>query len=287
MTASDTDWPVSRRISGMSCSACLFALILALGACNDPTDIGEQETDSDSGTGEPDSTSGGVGPSTSGAASGSSVTTTASAGSAGSDTSGEETGQIEPPDGSNVIFLNFYGVILFGGTDNAPADTSSAVSGDLSPYQSPLKITEIVASVEAAWSGINVVFVTERPADGDFTMVVITPTLSNGYPEGVQGVSGLDCENTNPNSTGVVFTHSSPDAATIAFNISRMLGQTYGLEPVNADSGFMNSDFMLATEFTDACNSTFFQPQECPHIGCAGGEQNSYAELVSRLAARE
>lgn len=308
MTAEKTDRPVSRHISGMNRSACVFALILGLAACNDPTNIGEQETDGASGTGEQDSSSGGTGPSASGSASGSSGTTdnpsassqgSSSATSAGpessatgestdGDTTGEsgseETGQIQPPDGSNVIYLNFGGVTLSAGADNAPANTTAVgIDGELSPYQFPDDVPGIVATVEAAWSGINVVFVTERPADGDFTMLVITPT--NPLGAGVAGIAPLDCGYTNPNSIGAAFTNTVADAATVASVISRELGYTYGLENTDADTDFMNGNFMFGTEFVDACIDTVAQPSACIHEGCAGGQVNTYGELLSRLAA--
>ena len=160
--------------------------------------------------------------------------------------------------------------------------TSSSIEGDLSPYQFPEDVPEIVASVEAAWSGINAVFVTERPADGDYTMLVITPT--NPFTAGVQGIAPLDCTNANPNSIAAAFTDTVADAVTVAAVISRELGYTYGLENIDADSDFMNSTFMIGTEFDDACNTVAMEPQACAHVGCAAGEQNSYAELVSRLA---
>lgn len=286
----------------MNRSACVFASLLGLAACNDPTNIGEQATDGTSGTG---STSDEVHPSTSGPMNGSASTNdnpsaSSQGGSAttdsteGSTTTGdptetgsssEETGQIDPPDGSNVAFLNFGGVTLTQGADNASQNTSGVgLAGELAPFQSPEDIPEIVASVEAAWAGINLVFVTERPASGEYTMVVITPT--NTFSAGVQGVGPLDCNDTNPSSVAGVFTDNPAGSEFIAAVISRELGFTYGLETIDSDDDFMNGNLIVGTEFVDSCHDTSNLPGACAHVGCADGEQNSYGELVSRLAAK-
>ena len=269
--------------------------LLAIAACNDPTNIGEQETDGTSGTGALGSTSASVEPTGTDATDNPSASSLSSAPTTTSDddststtgnSSGEESSsrETETAEGTNLIFLNFGGATMTAGDDNAPMNINSiGLVGELEPFQNPADVPAIVSAVEAAWTGINVVFVSERPMEGDYTMVVITPT--NTVVKGALGLGRLDCDNANPNSVAAVFTDVSMDPERIAVVISRELGYAYGLERTGDDADFMNGNQVLGTEFIDGCRPLSTVPGTCPHIGCAEGEQDSLGELVARLAA--
>lgn len=193
----------------------------------------------------------------------------------------DETGavDVEPP---HLVYLAYEGVFLTAGLDDARANVSQFTSGEFAEFQTPEMMEDVVAELEVAWEGINVEFRLERPMDGEYTMVVISPTNPFG---GALGVAPGDCENLNPNSVAFVFTNSGYTPESIAGVASRELGFTYGLEQVEHPNDFMRNMPGVGSGFFDDCSS-LIAGSVCEHTdGCGPSQQNSFFELQERLGA--
>lgn len=183
----------------------------------------------------------------------------------------------------HLVFLNYEGVELAMGLDDAHGNASQINSGNHAPFQSPEMMDAIVAGLEEAWSGINVEFVLERPDGPNYTMLVITPTNSFG---GALGIAYGDCENQNPNSVAFVFTNNGYTVDSIVGVASRELGFAYGLEVIEHPEDFMRNMAGVGSGFFEQCNP-LLPASICNHGDtCGGGQQSSFFELQERLGAR-
>ena len=91
---------------------------------------------------------------------------------------GDDEAYGEPEGAAPVVFLNFGGVTLEHGPDDATQDLSTIIREpvvEVPPYDEPDSIQEVVFLVKRMWSRTDVVFVTQRPTRGDYAMVVVTP----------------------------------------------------------------------------------------------------------------
>ena len=205
--------------------------------------------------------------------------------SSGGDSSGGSTGS-EVECGA-TLFVNFDGVTLTSGFDDAPSDVSEALAGEFPPYDGPHDPDEVISIVAAHLAPFDVCATLHRPARGPYTMVVVTEPVSE-VP--VFGISPLDCGNDNPNSVGFVFPDETWDvsARAMANAISGGFGPTIGLGNQDvADDDLMcrvGCSIDVDRSFKDECLPLpTTSPRECPrHVRhCPEGEQNSYQEMLA------
>lgn len=184
-----------------------------------------------------------------------------------------------------VIFLNFDGPTLVGGPDDSRTNTATiafAGGGEFAPYGEPEAIPEITAFLRNAWSQTNVVFTTERPGGGDYTMVVISPT--NPYEPEHHGVAVVGCEDSLRNSVVAAFSQGPDGPRTpevVASSISRELGFSFGLDPVEDPNDFMAAGVVPGRAFVDSCRPVG-ENQICDETDlCPAGSRNSLAQLIA------
>ncbi|MEM6993981.1 MAG: hypothetical protein AAF721_25945 [Myxococcota bacterium] len=213
-------------------------------------------------------------------------------GSSGSDDGdgSSSTGTMPPVDAA-VLFVNFDGPTLSQGTDDATTDVTQIpnMAMDLAAFGGGPDEAAIVAAVQADFAGLSVFVTDQRPADGDYTMVVVTPT--NPFV-GSAAIAPLDCDNENPSNIAFVFAGVG-DGATVdnvAGRVSRETGSTMGLEHVDAAGDLLNQGFIQDdAAFTDECHS-LTGAANCPgqHIAACpgGGSQNSFAELAVAVGTK-
>ncbi len=184
-----------------------------------------------------------------------------------------------------VIFVNFDGPTLVVGPDDSRTNTSSLARYDFEqtdPYGASDNIPVIMALLRDAWAPMNVVFTTERPGGGDYTMVVVTPT----NPWGIEnyGVALIGCDDSRSNSVVAAFSDDSfgprsPDV--IAGSISRQLGFSFGLDPVENLADFMARGLAPGNKFVDECGPVE-EGYECGDTDlCPPGTRNSRAQLIA------
>lgn len=284
------------RSLGSSCARLL--LVVALPGCvADPTSLGDPpatETSSDPGTTHGDDDPGATGqvitagdgststsdgePSTT--TSDDDPSTTTSDASTSTD-DGNTTG--DPLDAAMVIFVNFDGVVLTPApVDDATLDQS--VLGDdvgmpLASYGVGPKRDEVMAFMAEYWAPFDVGVTSTRPASGDYTMIVVTPTNPFG---GAGGIAPLDCDNANPRTVGLVFgsIDDGMAAADVAAVITHVVADGMGLEHTEG-GGFTDLFSFADYSFIDACVPIVGEPfcvaQHAPF--CPPGQQNAFAEL--------
>ncbi|RMG99889.1 MAG: hypothetical protein D6705_01860 [Deltaproteobacteria bacterium] len=181
-----------------------------------------------------------------------------------------------------TVFVNFDGVTLTEGTDDATTDTSSIADGTFAPYAGTVPAEDVFAAFEAIFAPYPVCATDVRPDEGPYAMVVVTADTSP-YGPGVGELAGIDCGDGNPKSVALVFENGSVDtAAGIAARIAHAFAHTLGLEHVDEPSDVLNVS-SPGTSFVDAC-SDLVGPQD-PVCGaqheafCPPGQQNGHAEL--------
>jgi hypothetical protein len=160
---------------------------------------------------------------------------------------------------AQVLYLNFDGVTLSPGSDNATTNTSSIVKASSSLpkfnhkrfkmqnfFQSRSSaIKKIVDKVKGYYDKLNVKVVTTRPSSGAYTMIVI-----GGKPGDVQytnkaaGRAPVDCGNTNPNNIGFVFSDGISSwigfpKTMVALTIAHEAGHTFGLNHISSKTAIM------------------------------------------------
>ncbi len=116
------------------------------------------------------------------------------------------------------VFVEFDGIVLEQGSEDATTNTSSAVAGNLSPYRvgaadRELRITQVLSELDAILTPFRLDVVTERPDIGRYDMIVIGGTPQEvGLGAGLGGVAAVDCSNQAPNKIVVVFGNAFPDS---------------------------------------------------------------------------
>ncbi len=185
-----------------------------------------------------------------------------------------------------VIFVNFAGVNLSQGNDSSHNDVSQIFGGDFAPYGG--NGTEQAATMEAVrndWAAYNVLVVDSRPAGGDYTMNVTSPT--NPLGGGVLGIAPLDCYDQQTHNNITFAFHGAGDgfpASVQATTIGQEVAHSYGLEHVDNPNDIMNPyNAGGDPSFTDNC-LPIVQGGQCgqqhaAHCG-SGTSQNSHQELL-------
>lgn len=202
----------------------------------------------------------------------------------------DDDGDADPAGGSDswpaprVIFLNFDGPTLESGPDDARTNTADIVagqSGQFAPYGEPDRIPEITAFLRDAWSPANIVFTTERPGGGDYTMVVVSPT--NPFDPQASGIAVIGCNDSRRNAVVAAFSEGpdgprTPDV--VASAISRELGFSFGLDTVRNPADFMASGAVPGQAFVDSCSPVGDNPICGDTELCPAGSRNSMAQII-------
>jgi hypothetical protein len=210
----------------------------------------------------------------------------------GHDGAGETMG--EPPEGActdfagHVVYINFDGPTLTHGFDDARANVTELadLAIELEPFGgSNSHKSEIVRRVEELYEDFDVCVTDTRPATGDYTMAVVTPT--NPFAGGYHGIAGqVDCLNANPNNIIFAFgSWQSPGTTVIGTVVAKGLGHSYGLHTSAAASDVMAYFPGSTSTFKDIC-FTLDGGWFCAHEICDSGEQNSWRKLREILGPR-
>lgn len=136
---------------------------------------------------------------------------------------------------TQVVYVNFEGPTITDCNCSDARSNQSLVIGqvfgsssvDFAPYTSSSGRTTILANLRTFYAGYNVVFTTQRPSSGDYTMVVISPTTGPHH-----GVAPQNCDNSNPNDIAFVHKIGSTSADTISRYAAHELGHSFGLAHV-------------------------------------------------------
>jgi hypothetical protein len=188
----------------------------------------------------------------------------------------------------HVAFLNFSDgteAIRFTETDDAPTNGSQLCATDAVPPwggdacrpSSPCR--QIISDeLQRIWRPFDVTFTTERPAAGDYTMVVIGPS-SGSCRFGVEGLAPLDCGDEVPGNVALVFECRPSELARCATLISHELGHTYGLDHTDVPCDIMSGH-------ASGCADQGFVDRAGAINSCGAVEQNSFRVLQERLGAR-
>ena len=220
----------------------------------------------------------------------SSGSTTGAQDTTGVDSTGESSTGAEMP--AHTIFLNFEGPTLAGGAvDDARTDQTS-IDGfdiDFQPYGDAGDEAMLLALVEADFAAFDVLVTDERPAAGDYTMIVVSPT--NPIGAGLLGISsGNDCGNANPNNISFAF-FGTGDDFTLQLQANVIAGQVGLSVGLERTIDISQSDIMHQTvddtdrEFLDLCIELRDPPvpvclaEHESICGAGSGRQNAFQEL--------
>jgi len=196
----------------------------------------------------------------------------------------------------NVLYLNFDGATMSVGGQDATMNSTSLPSfeGELAPYGGNQR-EAVTARIVGLFAAYDLCIFDQRPADGDYTMVVFTDTTPEGFST-VVGIGGtIDCSNLLPNN--VVFGLSAEaDGVLLANGVAHALGISYGLTTVDTpqcptpapcgDPEIMVPviDNVETRTFTDQCWNT--ASPGCTSANaefCNDGGQNSHQYLLDVL----
>ena len=203
-------------------------------------------------------------------------------------TTGEaESSSGEPIDAAMTIFVNFDGAMLTQGADDATIDQASLAGmfegQAAAPYGEGPKRQEVLDAIAEDWAPFDVAVTDQRPAEGDYAMVVVTPT--NPFAPSA-GVALSDCDDQNPNNVGLVFASIDDGfpATFTASSVSRIAARGLGLDNVELPGDMMNSTGVDDGEFIDTCAPLAGAGCLAQHeTQCPPGQQNSYAEILARF----
>jgi hypothetical protein len=146
------------------------------------------------------------------------------------------------------------------------------------PYEDADGQVEIVDHLATTFAPYNVEITTSRPAEGAYTMVVVSPTTG-----GHHGVAPLDCLNKNPNDIAFVYNLYSSSkwssSAQIARSAAHELGHSFCLEHVVS-----HADIMQWASSGDAFTVSHYDKAHPSGHDCLDTEtQDAPATLLSNL----
>lgn len=197
------------------------------------------------------------------------------------------------PDLRLKVFLNFDGQTLTQGKSNAQANTTGLITAPTLDYPAMVwgsyggrdkGIKDVLEELKLLYGDVAVEFVTERPADGDYTMVMVGGQgvgIGNTGPTGsTVGIAPLDCKNSNKNDVATVFGNKiTPSPKNLAYVIAHELGHTFGLEHVDDDT-----DIMYPQLNGNTCCWTDSNLAEPPGT-CGRAKQDSKGVLIENVGA--
>lgn len=185
-----------------------------------------------------------------------------------------------------VLYVNFEGVTTMMGADSAQANSSNIFGQTFEPHGgNDAAKTAILDAVKTDFMAYAVEVVDERPASGDYTMAVVSPT--NPVGGSVLGIAPLDCRDVQPSNVVFAF-HGDGDGyspAGAAGTISHEAGHSYGLDHVDQPLDMMNpANSGGDPTFRDACEPLVEAMPLCAMAHaefCEDGMgQNSHQELL-------
>lgn len=197
------------------------------------------------------------------------------------------------PRSKTTIYVNFDGAQLdcTGNYHDDSRTNSSWVCGmfvGVGPYAyaaydgNETQRAAILQATRDDWAPFQVDVVNARPDQGDYTMAMVGP--SNFVGGGALGIAPVDCEDSVKNNIVFAFNDSQQFVDIAATAISQEVAHAYGLEHVNDVLDVMHPQSGGGAQaFRDLCsplvNTPQCNPQHSQH--CAGGQQNSFQELMS------
>jgi len=192
----------------------------------------------------------------------------------------------DPPGEPYTIFINAGGVVLHGGGNNSAANLFPyhSYAGRYAPVGDPQLVDEVVDILEAKFADFNVAFVTERPTEEPYMMIVLSPDWY-GPPTGT-ALAETDCTNADLDDVGVVRTGTP--VGFIANGIAATVGRNLGVEPTeNGDD--LSSQFFeqIDAQWLDECSRAWNDPPQCglwnEDFCTVPEKQNGYRKLLDRL----
>jgi uncharacterized protein DUF5648 len=207
-----------------------------------------------------------------------------------SDTLGETSQALSAP---HTVYVNFGGGTFDDCTAcNLSASNRSYIVGTvfkqahvtLAPAfaASPARKQSVMSYLRQKFEAYNVQFVEQRPASGNYTMLVVTASDPRPWDPNLAGYSPIDC--LNASDSDISFMWRAERAIDYPLTIERLaaheLGHTFGLEHITNNP----SDLMLAAGRDNATKFTvsLLDPLEAPHK-CRPGE--TWQDGPARLRA--
>jgi hypothetical protein len=185
-----------------------------------------------------------------------------------------------------VIFVNFDAIELQQGFDDSHADVSAIFGGAFAAFGGDDSArVAVMDAVRTDWAQYDVTVVDSRPASGDYTMNVTSPT--NPIGGGVLGIAPLDCDDAQTHNNITFAFHGAGDGfgpSVVATTIGQEVAHSYGLEHVDDPSDILNP-FNAGGDpsFRDVClpivQGGMCAAQHERHCGSAVS-QNSHLELL-------
>jgi len=199
-----------------------------------------------------------------------------------------------------VLYLNFEGVTLRPGADEAQSDRSYMVQRDVTlppfnhrrfwfqvPKGRAEAIADITGRVRQFYAPFNVQVVTARPTSGHYTMVVVGGSKTAVTDWEVIGLAPVDCGNGNPDNVAAVFTDEMSSwtgfpMALVAMVIAHEAGHTFGLDHLASWNAIMAAS---ATDLTAPMAYWRKGPVTTSFCSPEGSVQDSLAVLTQNLGA--
>jgi Bacterial Ig domain len=200
----------------------------------------------------------------------------------------EKQGDVEPKTAKQgVVFVSFDAITVTMGFDDSKTNMSSIFGQEFAAFGgADADRAAVMEAVRADWAPYDVLFVDERPAAGDYTMNITSPTNPFGSGSGVLGIAPLDCNDAMVNNITYAF-HGAGDGfgpITAATTIGQEVAHSFGLEHVDDPTDIMNpvnsgGDPTFKDECLPIVQGGMCAAQHMAHCGSATS-QNSHQELL-------
>ncbi len=187
------------------------------------------------------------------------------------------------------VYVQFDGISIQQGAEDATTNTSSAFAGNLTGYQRATRIADTLAAMASIVEPFRLDVVTERPAVGRYDMIVIAGRPEEaGLPAGQGGVAAIDCDNAIPNKLVAIFGNAFPDGFTpgqLASLAIAGLGTSQGLPSSNVADDCLCWSGIACTPTTEC---TFGGAGTAIAAGdeCGAGTMDPFAEFAAVFPLR-
>ncbi len=198
--------------------------------------------------------------------------------------------------GTQTVFVNFGAVrICDGSGEDARANRSFAICGHFGVCggckdfaATSLDREAVLSKLRSYYAAYNVSFTATRPASGNYTMLIISPSSGPAH-----GVAALDCGNGSPN--GIAFVYRTADsfftniaggdrAHGVAKASVHELGHSFGLGHLGTGSSASVDHMDVWSRGTRFTTGTTSDSLNC--VGGAGRTQNAPSLLTSAVGAK-